>query len=110
MKTKVVHVSKSRYDVYIGRGPDPNTGIDGKWGNPFLIGRDGTRSEVIAKYRTWIVNQPELMASLKELQGKTLGCWCKPLACHGSVLAELADHDDCTENKSDESGIFGRED
>jgi len=32
--------------VYIGR--------PSKWGNPFVIGRDGSRADVIAKYRTWI--------------------------------------------------------
>jgi hypothetical protein len=47
---------------------------------------------VIEKYRVWIQTQPQLMAALGELRGKVLGCWCKPLAaCHGDVLAELAD-------------------
>jgi len=91
LKTTVVHVSRSQYDVYIGRGPDPKTGILGKWGCPFVIGKDGTRSEVLKKYREWIVNQPELMASVKELSGLRLGCWCRPRRCHGDVLAELAD-------------------
>jgi len=68
--------------VYIGR---PN-----KWGNPFVIGRDGSRAEVIAKYRAWIVAQPELMGALDELRGRDLVCWCAPLACHGDVLRELA--------------------
>ena len=26
---------------------------------------------------------------LEELEGKTLGCWCKPKTCHGDVLVEL---------------------
>ena len=78
MTTNVVHCKKAKYDVYIGR--------PSKWGNPFVIGRDGTRDEVIAKYRTWIVKQG---LDFKELQGKTLGCWCKPAACHGDVLAEF---------------------
>lgn len=69
--------------VYIGR--------PSKWGNPFVIGRDGTREEVVAKYREWIKDQPELLAALPELRGKVLACHCKPLACHGDVLAELAD-------------------
>ena len=34
--------------------------------------------------------QPELLAALPELAGKTLGCWCAPKACHGDVLARLA--------------------
>lgn len=62
-----------------------------KWGNPFRIGPDGDRDAVIAKYRTWLPRQPHLLAALPELRGKILMCWCKPLACHGDVLAELAD-------------------
>jgi len=83
MKTQVVHCKKEKYDVYIGR--------PSKWGNPFKIGRDGTREEVIEKYRRFLLNNPELMSSLHEVRGKILGCWCKPLPCHGDVIAELAD-------------------
>ena len=68
--------------VYIGR--------PSKWGNPFVIGRDGSRADVIAKYRAWIVAQPALMNALDELGGRDLICWCAPLACHGDVLIELA--------------------
>ena len=83
MTTKVVHCKRAPYDVYIGR--------PGKWGNPFEIGKDGTREEVIAKYETYIMNKPELLADLHELKGKVLGCYCKPLACHGDILAQLAE-------------------
>jgi len=79
--TKVVHCKKATYDVYIGR--------PSKWGNPFTIGKDGTRKEVIAKYREWILTQPELLRDLEELRGKRLGCWCSPRACHGDVLVDL---------------------
>jgi hypothetical protein len=68
--------------VYVGR--------PSKWGNPFIIGRDGTREAVIAKYRAWIVRQPALMAALPELRGKNLVCWCAPERCHAEVLIELA--------------------
>jgi hypothetical protein len=44
--------------------------------NPFVLGRDGSRDDVIAKYRAWIVRQPALMAALRELRGKDLVCWC----------------------------------
>ncbi len=83
--TRVVHCKRepTGLDVYIGR--------PSKWGNPFRIGRDGTREEVIIKYREWIKTQPALLAVLPELKGKVLRCWCKPKACHGDVLAELAD-------------------
>lgn len=83
-KTTVVHCHKSDYDVYIGR-PSP-------WGNPFVIGKDGTRAQVIEKYRKWILSNPNnLLNDVHELKGKRLGCWCAPLSCHGHVLAELAD-------------------
>ena len=78
----VVHCKRSAFDIYIGR--------PSKWGNPFVLKRDGDRAGVIKKYREWIVNQPELMAALGELRGKVLGCYCSPSACHGDVLAELA--------------------
>jgi hypothetical protein len=79
---RVVHCKKEKYDVYIGR--------PSKWGNPFTIGKDGTREEVIEKYETWIQTQPDLLSSLHELKGKTLACWCAPQACHGDVLVKLA--------------------
>ena len=90
MATSVVHCKKAPYDVYIGR--------PSKWGNPFSH-KSGTRAEfvvasredAIAAYRTWILQQPDLLAALPELKGKRLGCWCKPQACHGDVLAELAE-------------------
>lgn len=65
-----------------------------KWGNPFKVGRDGTRLEVIAKYRDYLKTRPDLVAAAKtELVDKVLGCWCKPARCHGDVLAEIANGD-----------------
>jgi hypothetical protein len=83
MKSKVVNCKRGKFDVYIGR--------PFKWGNKYVICKDGTREEVIDKYRKWLLSQPDLLAQLGELKGKTLGCWCKPLPCHGDILAELAD-------------------
>ena len=83
MKTQVVHLKKEPYDILISR--------PSKWGNPFVIGKDGTRKEVIEKYEKWIRNQPELMNAIVELDGKVLGCWCKPQSCHGDVLVKLLD-------------------
>ena len=82
MHRLVVHCKREPHDVYIGR--------PSKWGNPFTIGKDGTREEVIIKYLKWLKNQPELIAALPELKGKRLGCWCAPKACHGDMLAKLA--------------------
>ena len=81
---RVVHCKRAPYDVYIGR--------PSKWGNPFKVGRDGTRDQVIARYQAWLHTQPQLLAALPELAGKTLGCWCAPNRCHGDVLARLTDH------------------
>jgi Domain of unknown function (DUF4326) len=68
--------------VYVGR--------PSKWGNPYLIGRDGDRQMVIEKHKAWIVQQPALMAALHELRGKDLVCWCAPEACHAETLRDLA--------------------
>jgi hypothetical protein len=90
MAVKVVHCRKESYDVYIGR---PSV-----WGNPFTHIADKStlaqfvvknREEAISKYREWIKTQPHLLERLHELDGKTLGCWCKPKSCHGDVLAEM---------------------
>lgn len=80
-ETTVVNCRKSAYDVYIGR--------PSKWGNPFVIGKDGNREEVIEKYRKFILNNPQLLSSLGELKGKRLGCFCKPNPCHGDILVKL---------------------
>ncbi len=70
--------------IYVGR--------PSKWGNPFVIGKDGTRAEVIAKYRNRIINILQFTNShyLDELRGKDLVCWCTPLPCHANILLELA--------------------
>ena len=87
---KVVNLNKEDYDVFIGRGS--------KWGNPFTHIKDKltlathiveTREEAIEKYREYILDNEELMNSLDELDGKVLGCYCKPLSCHGDILLEL---------------------
>ena len=75
---KVVHCKKESYDVYIGRGSI--------WGNPFKIGKDGTRDDVISKYEAYIMNKRSLIDRLPELIDKTLGCWCSPKSCHGDIL------------------------
>jgi hypothetical protein len=63
-------------------------------GNPFRIGVDGSRPEVIAKHMTWardrIKRDPIFRAKVKSLFGKRLGCYCHPLACHGDNYVILA--------------------
>ena len=69
-------------DVYIGR--------PSKWGNPYAIGRDGTRDEVVTLYEVYAREMFD-GDDMLELVGKTLVCWCKPLACHGDVLVDLVE-------------------
>ena len=90
-KTRVVNkYHKVPYDVYIGRGSI--------FGNPFSHMPNtkaeftvGTREQAVSEYEKWVVNQPEIMAKIPSLKGKTLCCFCAPLSCHGDVLAKLAD-------------------
>jgi hypothetical protein len=88
--TRVVNLSKEQYDVFIGRGS--------KWGNPFTHIKDkttladvivDTREEAIERYREYLAGNEELLACLDELEGKTLGCYCKPKSCHGDILLEF---------------------
>jgi len=67
-----------------------------KWGNPFVLGRDGTRDQVIARFAEYIADTTGLRSQVGELAGKTLACHCAPQACHGNVLAALADASEVT--------------
>jgi hypothetical protein len=61
-----------------------------RWGNPFVIGKDGDRAEVIAKFREYASARLEVDKHwLVPLVGKDLVCFCAPLACHGDVLIEM---------------------
>lgn len=69
--------------VYIGRGS--------KWGNPYVIGKHGTREEVIEKYKRDLedsMKNPRFVDQLLELEGRELVCFCKPAPCHGDVLVD----------------------
>lgn len=89
MVCKVVNKFKSPYDIYIGRGSP--------WGNPFPIddASGNTREVVIEKYRAYLFKQVTrgdvTIQQLIELDGKTLGCFCKPKACHGDVIASAVE-------------------
>jgi hypothetical protein len=92
--TTVIHVrdlARHPGAVYIGRANARHGLPASPFANPFVIGRDGSRDEVIAKFARWIVTQPHLVAAARELRGRVLACWCEPQPCHGHVLAALAD-------------------
>lgn len=85
--TTVVNIYKDRnFDEYIGRA---GKGKDGYFGNPY---KAGTREENIKMYRAYfkakIKTDPVFKKRVHELKGKVLGCFCKPQACHGDVIAE----------------------
>lgn len=89
---KVVHCKLEAYDIYIGR--------PSKFGNPYSHKPGAapwpveTREDAVRLYEEWIRSQPELMeAAKKELKGKVLGCWCKPLVCHGDILLKIANEE-----------------
>ena len=79
--------------VFIDKKRFPPTAS--RFANPFKIGADGTRDEVLEKYRAYItqrLNQSqELRDELIGMKDKNLGCWCHPEPCHGNVLMELID-------------------
>lgn len=84
-QTVVVNLRYEKCDIRVDR----STAL----GNPFVIGRDGERLDVIRKHRDWIWWQPSLLLLLRPLHGKgvRLGCWCRPLRCHGETLARIID-------------------
>ena len=86
--------------VYVGRPT--------KWGNPFVIGKDGTRAEVISAYRNWLASDAGATireAAKRELRGRDLICFCAPQACHADVLIETANvaHNRLAEAPADDS-------
>lgn len=85
--TKVIHIKdapegwKRNPDyVYIGR--------PSMWGNPYALNRF-SREVAIKMFEDNITEDLRFLSST--LKDKTLVCYCKPQACHGDVLARLAD-------------------
>jgi len=85
--TRVVNLKTDCSDVRIDR--------KSRWGNPFLIGKHGSRNDVIARHRVWLWDQIGSglvsLDDLAALNGMRLGCHCAPLPCHGDTLAAAAD-------------------
>jgi len=97
--TRVVNLRRESYDIYIGRPPK---GHFWGYGNPFEIGRDGNRVEVVNKFRLWLQKGETfgnieatherriwILVHLSELEGQRLGCFCAPELCHGNVYLEM---------------------
>ena len=93
---RVVHLKRAPYDVRIDRAT--------RWGNPYTHREDvyqkgyttlvASREEAIEAYRNFLWREikqyPDTIKELAALDGKVLGCWCKPKACHGDVLVRAA--------------------
>lgn len=85
--TEVVNKDRNDdFDVYIGRGTP--------WGNPFPVGKQEgqyERAEAIALFRQHFENNlltnQGLRRGLLGMRGLRIACHCKPLACHGDVIA-----------------------
>ena len=93
MKTTIVNIKNSQYNIYIGRA---GNGYDGYFGNPFIIGKDGDRQNVVRLYRDYFYkrlrNDPSFAVRIEALKGKILGCFCKPDICHGDVIIDYLDN------------------
>lgn len=88
----IVNKHHGKSGEYIGRGSP--------LGNPFVIGKDGSREQVIAKYRVWLNEQimrknPDVLDELNRLgnkaineKGLALQCFCYPKPCHGEIIKE----------------------
>jgi hypothetical protein len=88
-------------DVYVGRWPSIRVGParllgeqSGYFGNPFVIGQDGSREQVIQKFedyaRARIGYSTEYRERVRALAGRRLFCYCAPEPCHAEVLERLA--------------------
>ena len=62
-----------------------------KWGNPFKTKKRNKKSvkKCLERYEDHIRKDPDLFNAVMELEGKELGCWCKPFQCHGDILIKL---------------------
>lgn len=89
---KLINVkSKKKYDVLITR--------PSKWGNPYshldystASYRVNSPEEAVQKFEEYLLNNPDLMASLHELKYKTIACVCgKNKPCHGKIIKKYVD-------------------
>lgn len=84
-----------------------NIARPGPWGNPFIVGQDGSRAQCLYLFemllgglyaisaRAPLAAQREFVAHAgahwKSIKGKNLACWCGPKhACHGDILLRVA--------------------
>lgn len=104
--SRVGKIHEDETDVYIGRGEggdvhilNSEVGEYGWLGNPYPLS-DYDREESIARFTRdfldRIESDKEFRHAVAELKGENLGCFCQNLedegpACHGEVIAHVAD-------------------
>ena len=78
------------YDIYIGRANKWLELPQSKWHNPFVMKNESDRERVLILFEEYLLNSPELIADLHELDDKVLGCCCKEnKKCHGDILKKF---------------------
>lgn len=99
-RTRVVNLNFDLYDVYIGRA---GQGHNGYFGNPFrkhvtcsnCLQVHQTAGDTLPCFESYflkrIQSDSKFRQSVLALRGKTLGCFCAPLPCHGTVIAKWVD-------------------
>ncbi len=109
MPTIVVNAYREKFDVYIGREPSfgyvarnqsiaasstdaAHLGMAGTFGNPYFLPGEWQRDMVIAKFKQYfwrkVNDDPEFRGAVRALEGRRLGCFCKPESCHGDIIAD----------------------
>lgn len=89
----VVNLRSSRFTVYIGR---PGRGLPGPFGNPFIVGQHGARGECVRLFESWFAS--DAATTYRKLvdthikPSDVLGCFCKPAACHGDIIARYVNN------------------
>src|SRR4029077_4234214 len=89
-ETTVVKIQRSKgvivqdCDIYIGRAINR-----GGWGLPASKWRN--QFDYLVKYINHLYDS-DLVNDILELDGKRLGCWCKPARCHGDILKYVVDN------------------
>ncbi|QAY01116.1 hypothetical protein ASwh1_48 [Aeromonas phage Aswh_1] len=82
-KCVAVNINKEPCDVVVMR--------PSKWGNPVFLKKEEDRDVVLEQYKNYLMKQIRsgnlTRADFKELEGKRLGCCCKPKKCHADILA-----------------------
>jgi ParB-like chromosome segregation protein Spo0J len=92
-ETVVINIDKNFHALKYAKDNDIYVQVDrwSDWGNPYLIGQDGDRDQVIESYEIYFARKFGLQKKLHSLKGKALGCHCYPERCHGDHLKSLAD-------------------